>query len=441
MRVGVPVLAVLAGLLSAAPARAGLYNPAEPPYPPPRPAADPNDPRASAGAAGGVLVHSPYPDLLRFLAHLNYLRGYGPPDGRTITEETRHRKELLQKVDELRQKRRAGPLTAAEYAMLGACLIRLWGSKTEHSEYVEEAIQVLEAGQQEHPNDFRILANLGTAYQHLGQLDVAERCLRRAVTAAPEEFRQLEQYHLTLVELRRKEQELRRPPGLEPVLLDGLFDEPGRPPLRFLGADGRWAVGALAPAEMAKLPDGSLLEAIRVVQHLLIAAPNDGRLCYLLGELANALGNLRAAHSCFTLVDNYGLSTRELRQRRMLLSEAVTWREVVGRVGWEDAQVGWLFQVLGHGLQRTLPAPDAGQHAGGLLTLIPEPPSALPPWAIAADTRPPPADLFAHFAWHHWLLAAAGGVLILLLFALQVRQAWRRRAARSLRPEHLPGRG
>jgi hypothetical protein len=179
---------------------------------------------------------------------------------------------------ELRAKAKRGPLSADEAADLGALLIRLG--------QVPEAVEVLRPAQAAHPNHFRLVANLGTAWQLLGDLDQAEAYLRMAVVHAPPEWRAAEALHWRLVRGRRA--------GNQD--LDDLFD------IRWQG--------------QPKVPPG----ALALVQQLALWLPADGKLIWQLGEIAAALGDLRAGRDLLELaVGEFGLSQPALRARRLEL--------------------------------------------------------------------------------------------------------------------------
>jgi hypothetical protein len=65
--------------------------------------------------------------------------------------------------------------------------------------------------------------------------------------------------------------------------------------VRFVGPDGKYQAGALAPEEAKKLP----ADAVDIVQQLLLWMPHDHRLYWLLGELYNARGEYATAYKIF----------------------------------------------------------------------------------------------------------------------------------------------
>jgi tetratricopeptide (TPR) repeat protein len=347
----IQAFAVLVAL--AVPVRAGLYNTAEPPAP----------------------LHD---DLPRFLDELSKLRSFGPPDQLTVREETPQRKEYLQKVKELQAK---GRLSSEEQANLGAYLIRLRKTGLGGRDY-EEAVQVLETARRGDPRNFYVLANLGTVYQLTGQMDAALSCLQEAYQLAPETSppappspdrrgglggEVFERYQLRLLQLRMNER-LRL--GMAP--LDELF------PVRFIGPSGKWEPGKLAEDEQKKLP----ADALKIVQQLLVWFPEDGRLHWLLGEIANARGDIAGAYKAMDqAVYLFRLSTPELKERRQLLKEAV----------------------------------DRLPRSNPFEGLNPDGPAPEYSWQLG---------------WKGWTAIGVGGLLGLGLIALQLRELRRRRARR-----------
>jgi tetratricopeptide (TPR) repeat protein len=397
-------------LLAVQPLRAGLYNTAVP-------------------------AASPTPDLLKFTNdQLPEVRALAPPDPLTGSKPSAARLDYLQKVAKLREKQAAGRLSAEESANLGAYLVRLRRTR-DGIQDLQEAVEVLETARREHPRDFQVLANLGTAYQITGRLDAAESCLQDAEALAPKEHRTIERYHLLLVRQRLREQIT---PGLAP--LDQLFVGPDRAPIRFVGEKGQWAVGELAGSETKRLPGGSLTEATAIVQQLLLWLPDDARLHWQLGELANAKRDFKAAARAMeAAVYDFRLSTPDLRRRRALLQEPAAWQAFFERVGGadkqraEEKQRAWLSQALAAGFQGAA-APDIGQQMIWQWRLAPKPDSGLDAIAETEATAPAESSALAALSklgWRGWTIIAAGGVLIVVLACLQLRQMRRRRTQQA----------
>lgn len=175
---------------------------------------------------------------------------------------------------------RSRALTTNEAADLGAAFIRL-GTP-------DKAIAILRSARREHPDDFRLAANLGTAYQLTGDLESAEEILAEAVKLAPEKYKRAEQFHLSLVRLRKKE-------GKAPAdRWDDLF-------------------GLAAVYDAKKLP----ADAAAIVQQLALWLPADGRLLWQLAELANATGDVRTAANILDgCVAEFNMASPLLRERR-----------------------------------------------------------------------------------------------------------------------------
>lgn len=182
------------------------------------------------------------------------------------------------------------PLTDDESADLGAALLRLGRPA--------DAVAVLRPAARRFLDHFRTTANLGTAWQLAGDLDQAAAALTDAVRLAPERFRRTEEFHLRLVRLRLAEGR----GAQRPTAPDDLFG------VRFAGTPGK-----LDPTELAKLP----ADDVAVAQALALALPADGRLLWLLGELANARGDVRTAAAILDgCVTEFNLSAPDLRAHR-----------------------------------------------------------------------------------------------------------------------------
>jgi tetratricopeptide (TPR) repeat protein len=147
-------------------------------------------------------------------------------------------------------------LTPDEAADLGALWVRL-GEEG-------KAIEVLQPAARRHPEHFRLAANLGTALQVAGRLPQAAAALEQAVRLAPARYVRDEKLHLRLVRLRAREK--------EPGGLDDLFGVVWLP---------------ATPERVKKLPTTAIASA----QQLALWLPGDGRLLWLLGELAGAHGD------------------------------------------------------------------------------------------------------------------------------------------------------
>jgi hypothetical protein len=198
----------------------------------------------------------------------------------------------------LEKTKQARALGADELADLGALYIRLGEA--------DKAVAILRPALAAHPNDFRIAANLGTAWQLQGDLRQAENCLAQAVRLAPGKFQKAEEYHLKLIRRR-----LREPRGT--AGLDDVFGN------RYVAEDGKYEPGKLAAAERKKLP----AHAVAIMQQLALWLPSDGRLLWQLAELAAAHGDVRTAAAIMDgCVTQFGMGDPELRKHRRLAHAA-----------------------------------------------------------------------------------------------------------------------
>src|SRR5437660_9939376 len=114
-----------------------------------------------------------------------------PSAGRSANPARKRYEEAAAKIEKISRERK---LTADEAADLGALYLRLGEPG--------KAVDILRAAQREHPNHFRLVANLGTAWQLQGDLEQSAVCLEQAVRLAPGRLQKAEEYHLKLVRLR-----------------------------------------------------------------------------------------------------------------------------------------------------------------------------------------------------------------------------------------------
>src|SRR5262245_21065939 len=201
---GLPLLLVLWAVL---PARAGVYYSGE--------------------------EIAPLPSQWRgFLLDVRLLRNVGVnPGPGIVASPLRARYEKAR--GELEKAARSRKLSADEQADLGALHLRLGD--------VPRALAVLRSAQRDHPRHFRIVSNLGTAWQLSGDLAQAAVFLQEAVRLAPGIHQRAEEVQLRLVRQRQREA-----PGT--LAMDDLFG------VRFLNDKGQYEPGRLGEAERKRLP-------------------------------------------------------------------------------------------------------------------------------------------------------------------------------------------
>ena len=211
------------------------------------------------------------------------------------------RDDYLAATTKLEQVAKTRPLTADELADFGALFVRLGKP--------DKAIELLRGAARQFPDHFRIAANLGTAWHLAGDLEQAATHLDDAVRLAPEKWKPFEEYYRKLVRLRSKEGRAAQ----NPQAVDDLFG------VKYVGTAGMPEAGKIADTEFQKLP----ADAAAIVQQLALWLPNDPRLLWQLGELANAHGDVRTAASILDgCVTEFALGSPDLRKRRQLYRTA-----------------------------------------------------------------------------------------------------------------------
>jgi tetratricopeptide (TPR) repeat protein len=360
-----------------------------------------------------------------FLDQLIHLRGYGPAGAAFGGKETAQREDFLAKVKALRAKPR---LTDDEKADLGGYLLYLKQTSPQQPPF-EEAVSVLEAGHRGNPRHFALAANLGTAYQLTGKLDVAERCLETAVALADETKRPMERLHLSLVQRRLREALAR---GQQPGL-DLLFGRPADP-FRFVGPSGQWDYGRLSPAQREKLPGRSPEQAIQQIQQLLVWLPDDGRLHWQLGEWALVMGQTKEALKLLDQsVNTFRMSHRELKQHWAKVQELVHWQNFVAAQPEEAAREAWIVQTLCGSLSLAAPGDGMASSSGWIASAMPPRLSLAERLAQFEDSgSSEPAKPFVMRPWH-WGMIALGILLAVALLLWQMQQFFRPRRRVSFR--------
>lgn len=161
--------------------------------------------------------------------------------------------------------------------------------------------------------------------------------------------------------------------------------------IRFVGEDGSYQAGAIAPAELAKLPPGIDQALLR----LLALVPKQGSLWGLAGEILNARGDTAAALVCMKRAEALLYTPRLLRDHRRVLESSRREAELQA----EQA----MDQAMG-----TSPAKE----------LTAAQPSASPAGWDQLAARP-----------KILIVVILGGLFVLWIAALQIRE-WRRPAKR-----------
>ncbi len=232
-----------------------------------------------------------------FLLDLRALRmiGVNAPNPSLLREQYQEAAAKLQKLARQRE------LSADEAADLGALYVRL--------NQPEKAIEVLRAAARKHPEHFRVMANLGTALQMIGEWNQAADALQDAVRLAPVKWKAAEQAHLKLVRLRGREKTGKN----QDTYLDDLFG------VKYLGESGKPEAGKIAAAGRKKLS----ADDAAILQQLLLWLPADGRLLWQMGEVANAHGDVRTAANILDgCVIEFRLPSTDMRQRRGIYLKA-----------------------------------------------------------------------------------------------------------------------
>lgn len=209
---------------------------------------------------------------------------------------TEFRKKYLQdssRLDKLSKERKLQP---EEFADLGALLIRLNQSP--------QALETLRKADREYPQNFRILANLASAWQVLGEFDRAIQVSEQAITLAPGKYVGAEKLHLFWIKQLKKQKAGQK--------TDNLFS------LQFQSQAGKYLPGGIDPAQLKNIP----ADAIASAQLLALWFPADPLLLIQLAEIANASGDPEVALAMMDgCVTEFGLREGMLLDHRRILKE------------------------------------------------------------------------------------------------------------------------
>lgn len=222
-------------------------------------------------------------------------------DLRTISDKKPDREGPIRKryilIEAMGNKAAADLKSAEDLLNYSAVLIRRGKA--------DEAIGFLNEVKEAHPDNFLLYSHLATAH-FLGSADFrrsAPDVMEEALSKWPERWSEVDKEQKAFLEKqgwaepiydlnRKHETYLHRLMKLRArelakkqttMALDALFVDKDNKPVKFVNENGKFEVGRIADAEKAKLPS----TAIEIVEQLLLWAPNDLRLYWLLGELLN----------------------------------------------------------------------------------------------------------------------------------------------------------
>ncbi|OWK41844.1 tetratricopeptide repeat protein [Fimbriiglobus ruber] len=298
---------VLGGLGVAAPfARAGLYSP------------DESTPFkvGPSGAAEELSFGSQFDGLfpLRFTALAN------AADDNPARPDNPDRRAVLARI--AARKAAPGPAKPADLAALAADLLRVGRP--------DEALNLLAPRSRDRVPDFRVLANLAHVHARREEWGEAIRVHQAAVLDAdmpddlagttPDQRKWLKRVERVYYAkwLRAHRDRAAAPAAVDREDVFPLFDA------TFVNDLGKYEPGKLSAVERAKLPP----DAIAVVQQLLLWAPWDTGLYWLLGELYAAAGRLREADTIF----NQCAFGRQYTNRAIFMAHRSAVREAVTKL-------------------------------------------------------------------------------------------------------------
>ena len=225
--------------------------------------------------------------------------GIEPKPNQTSTELRKKYLQDLSRLDKLSKERKLLP---EEFSDLGALLIRL--------NQAPQALETLRKADREYPQNFRILSNLASAWQTLGEFDRAIQVSEQAIALAPGKYVGAEKLHLFWINQLKKQKAGQK--------VDNLFS------LQFQSQAGKYLPGGIDPAQLKNIP----ADAIASVQLLALWFPADPFLLMQLAEIANASGDPEVALAMMDgCVTEFGLREILLLEHRRILKEYVQARK------------------------------------------------------------------------------------------------------------------
>jgi tetratricopeptide (TPR) repeat protein len=335
-------------------------------------------------------------------------------------------KHYRRQVKELETDEARGTLSSEDRINLGAYYLRLGMN--------DKAVRLLEPKARE--GNFLLLANLATAHQLSGALDLAVRYQEQALAAWPSVYagwdkgmlnfyRKAEQYHLKLLTL-RQEEAARNAGRTGPLPFDNLF-----PRVRFVGPGAKFEVGGISPAQWGEVPP----DATSLVMQMLLWTPFDDGLLWQLGELLNASGDVSGAAAVMKMVVEKPPDPKnpqwavnvpdELRRHYQAVSAAAAARDKVmqglqaAQDPYHDQKLLWALAPRGSGMAGGGEAALEASLTAIMLYGQPPPKKDEP----AGATTAAPASTGWMPDWRALGVGFAAGAVVALLLGYQVRQA------------------
>jgi hypothetical protein len=375
---------------------------------------------AGTAQAGLYNLNDPAPRFFKSLAevrsHVKDLRGLTVPLKPGQKPDQGSLRVLYpQQAERLEALLKDGTITTLERVDLSACYVRMGKQK--------EALEALEGADQDH---FLVQANLAVAHMMGPEVNLRQAaiCQGRVLALWPkasvfwnsddlELLRQCEQAQMRLIDSRLAESRLEKQPS--PVPLDNIF-----PGFRVEGPKGYYIPEGLPETVRDRLPLNAGLIMTRLVRWL----PNDRRLYWQYGEMLAMLGQVKEAAEVLDELVWDGGAFENLREHRKIVgAQANLLKEL------EQPKARWALVSVGHLLG--VPYQPAGNGVAGLFQALTA--TQLAPLAARGgapqpvpDDPLPPGPAYP-FNVQHVTVAFLFGIIVAVLLSLQWME-WRRQA-------------